>query len=234
MRAAILAGGRGTRMEAIYPDLPKPMIPIAGKPLLEYHIKTLSLQGIEQIALIIGYKADVIRNYFGDGTAFGVHIDYIVEKEPLGTGGALALLPREDTLLLFGDVYFDVNLERFIGFHKEKGAAITLFAHPNSHPHDSDIIIIDADEKVLDWKSKNDKQRGDLPNLVNAGLYVLSGDSLPAGEAVKRDLELDLILPLLQKGKVFAYRSAEYVKDMGTPERLASVERDVQNKEKFS
>jgi NDP-sugar pyrophosphorylase family protein len=229
MRAAILAGGRGTRIEAVYPDLPKPMIPIAGKPLLQHHVEALALQGICEITLIIGYKADVIRNHFGNGSAFGAHIDYIVEDEPLGTGGALALLPREDTLVLFGDVYFDIDLERFINFHKEKQAAIALFAHSNSHPYDSDIIIADSYDKVIDWKSKKDKQRGNLRNLVNAGLYIFSGNSLPGGKAIKCDLEHDLILRAIPQGKVFAYRSTEYVKDMGTPERLVSVDKIIKS-----
>lgn len=229
MRAAILAGGKGTRVEALYPDLPKPMFPIAGKPLLQHHVEALASQGINNITLTIGYKADVIRKYFGDGSAFGVHIDYIVEDEPLGSGGALSLLPREDTLILLGDVYFNIDLGRFINFHKEKQASITLFAHPNSHPHDSDIIVTNTKNRVIEWKSKNDKQRGDLRNLVNAGMYIFSRDTLPIGEAVKRDLEHDLILPILSEGKVFAYRSTEYIKDMGTPERLKVVERDFQN-----
>jgi protoporphyrinogen oxidase/dTDP-glucose pyrophosphorylase len=231
MRAAILAGGKGTRMGEIYPDLPKPMFPIAGKPLLQHHIEALALQGIHKITLTVGYKADAIRNHFGDGSAFGVHIYYIAENEPLGTGGALSLLPREDTLILLGDVYFDIDLDKFINFHKEKQAAITLFAHPNSHPHDSDIILTDAENRVTAWKSKNDKQRGNnLPNLANAGLYIFSGDALPAGEAVKCDLDYDLILPAIPKGNVFAYNSTEYVKDMGTPERFAAVKKEVQSR----
>lgn len=233
MRAAILAGGKGTRIEGIYPDLPKPMFPIAGKPLLQHHIEALALQGIKQITLTVGYKADVIRNHFGDGKNFGVHIDYIVENEPLGTGGALALLPREDTLIILGDVYFDIDLEKFIHFHKEKQASITLFAHPNSHPQDSDILVTDEQCRVTAWKSKNDKQRGDnLPNLANAGLYIFSECALPVGEAIKRDLDHDLILKAIPEGKVFAYNSPEYVKDMGTPERFAAVEKDVQSRKR--
>jgi len=233
VRAAILAGGKGTRIGTIYPDLPKPMFPIAGKPLLQHHIEALASQGINQITLTVGYKADVIRNHFGDGKAFGVHIDYIVENEPLGTGGALALLPQEDTLILLGDVYFDIDIEKFIRFHREKQAAITLFAHPNSHPQDSDILVTDAESRVTVWKSKNDKQRGEnLPNLANAGLYIFSGDALPVGEATKRDLDHDLILKVIPEGKVFAYNSREYVKDMGTPERFAAVEKDVRSRGK--
>jgi len=227
MRAAILAGGKGTRIGQQFPDLPKPMIPVAGKPLLQHQVELLVRQGITDITLIIGYKSDIIRKHFGDGAAFGARIDYIIEDEPLGTGGALSLLPREETLILFGDLYLDVDFRRFIRFYKEKQAGIALFAHPNSHPQDSDILVADSNTRVLAWKSKKDGKRGELRNLVNAGLYVFSRDALPKGNAVKRDLEHDLIVPMIPEGKVFAYRSTEYVKDMGTPERLDAVSNDI-------
>ena len=227
MRAAILAGGRGTRIGGLYPGIPKPMIPVCGKPILQWQVESLSAQGISGITLIVGYKSDAIKQHFGDGKSLGAQIDYIAEDEPLGTGGALPLLPREDTLILFGDVYCDVDFSRFMAFHREAKAEITLFVHPNSHPHDSDIVVIDSENRVIAWKSKKDKQRGELRNLVNAGLYVFSGGALPVGETVKRDLDHDLIIPRLGGGKVYAYRSTEYVKDMGTPERLRSVEFDI-------
>ncbi|MDR3348950.1 MAG: HAD-IIIA family hydrolase [Acidaminococcales bacterium] len=229
VKAAVLAGGKGTRIGQLFPDLPKPMMPVCGKPLLQWQVESLVTQGIRDITLIIGYKANVIRNHFGDGKRFGARIGCIFEKEPLGTGGALTLLPREDTLILFGDVYCDVDYSRFFAFHKEHGAEITLFAHPNSHPHDSDIVVTDGENRVVAWKSKKYRQRGEQRNLVNSGLYVFSGGSLPSGEAAKRDLEHDLIIPNLTSGKVYAYRSTEYVKDMGTPERLSAVERDIES-----
>ena len=229
MRTVIIAGGKGTRINEFYPDLPKPMIPILGKPLLQHQIEVLVSQGFIDITLVVGYKYELICDYFADGAIFGANIDYIIEETPLGTGGALTLLKREDVLIVYGDVFFDINLTRFIGFHNEKQAGITLFAHPNNHPHDSDIIETDCNGKVLAWKSKNDKLRGDLRNLVNAGLYVFSGSSLPIGERKKRDLEQEIILPALMNGTVYAYRSTEYIKDMGTPDRLTKVEENVKS-----
>jgi D-glycero-D-manno-heptose 1,7-bisphosphate phosphatase len=228
VRAAILAGGKGTRIGALYPELPKPMVPVLGKPLLERLVEALVSQGITDITLIVGYKAEIIRAHFGDGRGFGARIGYITEDEPLGTGGALSLLPREEHLLLFGDVYSEVDFKRFVDFHRDNCAAVTLFAHPNSHPHDSDIVVTDTQMHVTGWKSKRDKERGDLRNLVNAGMYIFSADALSSGESVRRDLEHEVILPMLTGGKVFAYRSSEYVKDMGTPERLRAVERDME------
>ncbi|MCL2153221.1 MAG: sugar phosphate nucleotidyltransferase, partial [Oscillospiraceae bacterium] len=227
MRAAILAGGTGTRIGTLYPDIPKPMIPVIGKPVLQWQIESLTAQGINDITLIVGYKADVIQSHFRNGEAFCARINYIVEAEPLGTAGALVLLPKEDTLILFGDIYCEVDFVRFESFHKQKHADVTLFVHPNSHPHDSDIVVTDTDSRVTAWKSKKDNNRGELRNLANAGLYIFSGNSLPIGTAVKKDLEHDLIIPALPSSKVYAYRSTEYVKDMGTPERLEAVENDI-------
>ena len=228
IRAAILAGGKGKRMGDLYPDIPKPMIPLLGKPILQYQVELLLQQGLKDITLITGYKSNVISEFFGDGSAFGARIDYIVEDSPLGTGGALSLLPKEDTLIIYGDSYLDIDFERFIRFHKKKQAFVTLFAHPNSHPHDSDIVVIDDEGLVLGWESKKNRAQGDLRNLVNAGLYVFSREALPWGETVRRDLELDLILPLLGK-KTYAYCSTEYIKDAGTPERLVSVAADIKS-----
>jgi histidinol-phosphate phosphatase family protein len=228
MRAAILAGGRGTRTEALFPGLPKPMIPVCGKPVLERQIEALTEQGMRDITLLVGHGAEAIRKHFGDGEAFGAAISYIVEESPLGTGGALSLLPKEDTLVLFGDLCFEVDFARFADFRRERGADIALFVHPNGHPHDSDIVVADAADRVTAWKSKNDRERGESRNLVNAGLCVFSAEALPRGEARRRDLEKDVILPRIESGGVFAYRSAEYAKDMGTPGRLAAVERDIE------
>jgi D,D-heptose 1,7-bisphosphate phosphatase len=208
-------------------DVPKPMASVAGKVLLLRHVEMLARFGITDISLIVGFKADVIKGFFGNGGDFGVRIDYISEDEPLGTGGGLSLLPREDTVVLLGDVFMDVSLDRFICFHKEKGASITLFVHPNSHPYDSDIVVNDRECRVVAFKSKRDSDRGCLRNLVNAGLYVFDKGALPLGEAVRRDLEREVIVPLIAGGGVFAYRQSEYIKDIGTPERLRAVERDV-------
>ncbi|MDR1642722.1 MAG: HAD-IIIA family hydrolase [Clostridiales bacterium] len=229
MRTAILAGGKGTRIGSMYPELPKPMFPMLGKPLLQWHIEQLKAQGLLDITLIVGYKSEAVTSHFGNGKGFGVNISYITEDQPLGTGGALPLLPKEETLLLLGDVYYDVDFREFLKFHKEKEALITLFAHPNSHPHDSDIVVVDKESRVIAWKSKKDKERGDLRNLVNAGLYAFSPEALPREAATVKDLEKDIVFPLVSSGKVFARRTVEYAKDMGTPTRIASVACDIES-----
>lgn len=157
MRAVIMAGGKGTRVASVSTVLPKPMLPICGKPVLQHQIECLRRQGITEITLTIGYLGRQISDYFGDGRKFGVQIDYIMEEEPLGTAGALYYLKQkvtEDFLLINGDLIFDVDVHRLMGFHKRKKAAVTLLAHPNDHPHDSGIILADTDSRVTKSEAK--------------------------------------------------------------------------------
>lgn len=231
MQAVIMAGGKGTRVASVNHALPKPMLPICGKPVLLHQIECLKRQGITEITLTIGYLGEQISDFFGDGSKFGVQINYIQEKEPLGTAGALYYLKgrvADDFLLINGDLIFDVNFQRLMDFHKSKRAAVTLLAHPNDHPYDSGIIQTDSDGKVTGWLTKED-QRGWYHNLVNAGIHVISPTLLEKMEGPRKiDLDREILKPLIPSGKIFVYRSPEYVKDMGTPERIAQVEHDLE------
>lgn len=230
-----MAGGRGTRISELFPDIPKPLIPIAGVPVLEREIVSLRNQGFTEIILTIGYMADKIKDYFEDGSKWGVNISYFVEEKPLGNAGALFFLDlKEDFLLLNADAVFDVDFNRMVGFHKEKGALVTLFTHPNSHPYDSGLIIAREDGEVEKWLAKEDERPEFYKNRVNAGLHVISPkvlelsrfnkDEIERGKKI--DLDRDILKPLCSTGKMFCYDSPEYVKDMGTPERFKSVEED--------
>ena len=138
MKVVLMAGGKGTRISELFPNIPKPLIPIEGVPVLEREIISLRDQGFKDIILTIGYMADKIKNYFGDGSKWGVNISYFVEEKPLGNAGALFFLNIEDDfLLLNADAIFDVDFKRMVKYHKEKGGLVTLFTHPNSHPYDS-------------------------------------------------------------------------------------------------
>lgn len=229
MKAIIMAGGKGTRLSHLMPSIPKPMVSIKGIPLLQHQVEQLVEQGMEDICLICGYRAEAIQDHFGNGEKLGAKITYINEDTPLGTGGALSMLPKETILLIMGDLYFNVNFKRFIDFHHEKKSDITLYAHPNSHPFDSDILITDLESKVRQIHFKDQPDRKDLRNLVNAGIYILSAEVLPTGPAVKRDLDKDVVFNAIREGhSVFAYRSTEYVKDMGTPKRLDDLLQDIE------
>lgn len=231
MQAVIMAGGKGTRVASVNGAIPKPMFPLCGKPVLLHQIQCLRRQGIINLTLTIGHLGSQIRDYFGDGSGFGVRIDYIEEKEPLGTAGALYYLKgkvTDDFLLINGDLIFDVDFGRLMDFHKGHKAMVTLLAHPNDHPYDSGIILADGDGKVSGWLTKEDKREW-YHNCVNAGLHVLFPVLLESMTAPKKmDLDREILKPRIPSGQIFIYRSPEYVKDMGTPERIAQVERDLE------
>lgn len=238
MKTVIMAGGKGTRISSVARDIPKPMIQIQGKPVLEHEIACLKNQGFTDLIITVSHLGNIIMDYFGDGSKispvtgepFGVNIEYYFEEEPLGNAGALFRIKdklTEDFLLLNADAIFDVDFNRFVAFHKEKGGLATLFTHPNSHPYDSGLIIADDNGAVEQWLTKEDTRPTYYRNRVNAGLHVISPKVLDVEiTTAKVDLDRQLLKPLSGTGKMFCYDSPEYVKDMGTPERYESVCRD--------
>ena len=261
MKVVIMAGGKGTRIASVKSDVPKPMIEICGKPILEYQIDNLRRCGLTDIILVVGYLGHVIQEYFGDGSRFGVKISYFVEDHPLGTAGALFQMPEltDDFLLMCGDVILDVDFNRFIQFHQEHQAWASLMAHPNGHPFDSSLLVTEIlppqekggkpveTQRVLQWMNKED-ERTYYRNCVNAGIEIISPKLLQFSARTllacyqrdarilnsqfsteKIDLDRDVLKPNISTGKIFAYPTPEYIKDMGTPERFYETERDIQN-----
>jgi mannose-1-phosphate guanylyltransferase / phosphomannomutase len=230
MKVLIQAGGKGTRLQSITGNLPKPMVRIGSKPILEWQIASLVSSGLTDITIVVAPTQNVIQEYFGDGSKFGATIHYLVEKEPLGTGGILCEakdLLNDDFVLLFGDLMLDVDWQRMVSFHEEHKAAITTFAHPNSHPFDSDLLIADKDDRVTSLDSKHNVRNYYYENLTNAGIYIVSKTVLESIEGHgSKDFEKDILVPQIAKGNVWAYRSSEYVKDCGTPDRYEAVNRD--------
>ena len=248
MKTVIMAGGRGTRISSVASDIPKPMIKIEGKPVLEHELECLRDQGFTDIILTVSHLGNIIMDYFGDGSGvspatgkpFGLHIEYYFEKEPLGNAGALFKIKDKldsDFLLLNADAVFDVDFNRFVAFHKRHGGLVTLFTHPNSHPYDSGLIIADKNGAVEQWLAKEDERPEYYRNRVNAGLHVINPTILEHsgidagkvgtvgenGKPIKVDLDRQLLKPLAGTGMMFCYDSPEYVKDMGTPERYYAV-----------
>ncbi len=233
MKIVIMAGGKGTRIASVNSEVPKPMIQISGKPILEHQTEVLKRQGFNDFIFVIGYKGEAISQYFGNGEKFGIKIEYVVENEPLGTAGSFYYLRKmisEDFLLLNGDIIFDINVDKFMRAHKEHkkhGGLATLFTHPNSHPYDSGIIKADNDGRVIDWLHKEDKRLW-YKNRVNAGIHMLSCEILDrVTMPVKTDMDRDILKPLIREGRLYAYDSPEYVKDMGTPDRFYETEREL-------
>lgn len=233
-----MAGGRGTRIGSVTTDIPKPMIQVGNKPILEHEIECLRDQGFVDIIITVCHLGHVIMDYFADGSKtspvtgrpFGVRIEYFVEDVPLGNAGALYRLKdrlKEDFLLLNADSLFDIDFHRFVDYHRGKGGLATLFTHPNSHPYDSGLIFTDGDNAVTSWLTKTDRRPAYYKNRVNAGLHVISPMVLNQEVGTSRiDLDRQILKPLAGTGRMFAYDSPEYVKDMGTPERYEAVCRD--------
>ena len=250
MKAIIMAGGKGTRIASVTTDVPKPMIPVCGKPILQYQIESLRESGLTDIRLVIGHLGSTIRDFFADGSQLGVHLSYFEETTPLGTAGALFQMDDlyDDFLLLCGDLMLDVDFNRFIDFHRTHKAWASLLTHPNGHPYDSSLIITEMLEpqtaggmpidtkRVVRWMNK-EELRVYYKNRVNAGIEMISPELLQATRQryqrlnqelpVKIDLDRDVLKPLVDEGHIFAYDTTEYIKDMGTPDRYHEVEHDV-------
>lgn len=237
MKAVIMAGGKGTRIASITQDeIPKPMLTVGNKPILEHQIECLKSSGIDEVILITGHLGNKIKEYFRDGSQLRIKISYIEEdpNKPLGTAGSLYYLRdkiQEDFILIFGDVFLSVDFNKMIKFHKEHKSDATLLTHPNSHPYDSDLIVANNDGKILGFDSKENKRDYDYNNIVNSGIYAFSPRIFGYIEAPKKlGLEHGVISKMLEAGdRVFSYKSTEYVKDMGTPERYVSVNSDYEN-----
>ena len=230
--AVIMAGGKGSRLLSITNDeIPKPMVPVDGKPLLEYQVEKLKTYGIKKIVMIVGHLGEKIVDHFKDGKDFGVEIDYIFEKEPLGTAGAFYYLKdkidAKDFMLVFGDVFFDMDFDRMEDFHFKNSALTTLLAHPNGHPYDSDLIQTDDTGRVIGFDSKHNVRDYWYDNMVNAGMYIINKRLLDlVKEPVKTDFEKDILANQVKLGaNIYAYHTPEYVKDVGTVDRInATVE----------
>lgn len=228
MKIVILAGGKGTRIASVNNEIPKPMILVNGKPVLEYQVELAKHYGFTEFIFIIGHLGSIIRDYFDDGKRFGVNITYYEEKVPLGTAGALADLVdflTEDFFVFYGDTIMDIALDKMLEFHSKNAADATLYVHPNDHPYDSDLVSVDSNSEVRGFYLKPHKDGLFCRNIVNAALYILSpkilGLIVPGN---KTYLEKDIFSLCLVKGyRLFAYQSSEYIKDMGTPERYEKV-----------
>lgn len=207
------------------------MIKIGDKPVLEHELECLRSQGFTDIIITVSHLGHIIMDYFGDGSKvspatgkqFGVHIEYYFEKEPLGNAGALFKIKEkltEDFLLLNADALFDVDFNRFVDYHRQHGALVTLFAHANDHPYDSGLLVVDKDNYVQQWLTKEDARPQYYRNIVNGGLHVLSPKVLDVEiNTPKVDLDRQILKPLAGTGNMLCYNSPEYAKDMGTPER---------------
>jgi len=231
VKVVILAGGKGTRLGLN--DLPKVLAPIDGVPLLERTVRSAVRDGFTDFIFLTGHMAQAIEGHFGSGAGFGARITHVAEGEPLGTAGSFNQIRdrlTEPFLVIYGDVLMDVDLKAFGKFAQDRGGAGTLFVHPNDHPFDSDLVEADFENRIVAFHPKPHDAANRFPNLVSAALYVLDPAALTfVPESGASDWGRDIFPTFPGSAPLFAYRSCEYVKDMGTPDRLARVEQDLRN-----
>jgi len=232
MKLVVLAGGKGTRMGALTTSVPKSMVRLAGKPLLEHQIALAERYGFTDIHILTGHLGEAIEDYFGDGGRWGVEIRYTREHEPLGTAGAVRQLSdflSEEFLVVYGDVMMDVDLGALTRFHRQHRQIASIAVHPNDHPYDSDLVETSPDDRVTAIHSKPHSEGALHRNLVSAALYCLSPRVLQhVTPRTFSDFGKDIFPKLVAAGEdIRAYNTREYIKDIGTAQRLSEVEADV-------
>ena len=233
MQAVILAGGKGSRLAEYTKEIPKSMLKIGGKPLLQHQMELLKRYGITDIIILVNYLKDTIIDYFGNGDSVGVSVSYYEEKKPLGTVGgikAIETLIKGDFLVLYGDVMVNMDLGRLIAFHRSMGSECTLTLHPNDHPYDSDLVEINAGGRIVAFHPKPHPPQFTYRNLVNAGIYLFNPVILKFLEKDKKaDFGKQVFPAVYSDIRMYGYNTAEYLKDMGTFNRLQQVNADWQS-----
>ena len=216
MDAVVLAGGFGTRLKHIVSDVPKPMAPVCGKPFLEYVLLYLKRNRIDRVILAVGYKEEVIRNYFGTSFA-GLEILYSSEDKPLFTGGAIrkALRLAEDgpVFILNGDTYFDVDLGAMLDFHREKNASLTIAAKKMTD-FDRYGTIESEDGRITAFLEKRPTGEGE----INGGVYLMDRHLLDFVDREAFSFEKDVMETEVEKLPMYAFSSDGYFIDIGIPE----------------
>jgi len=233
MQAVILAGGKGSRLADYTKVTPKPMLKIGEKPLLQHQIELLVKYGITEITMLVNYLKDPIIDYFDNGSKWGAAISYFEEKEPLGTVGGIKEIENRvhgDFLVLYGDVMVNMDLSLLMAYHRKNDSECTLVLHPNDHPYDSDLVEINADGRIMAFHPKPHPPALTYHNLVNAGVYLFSPVVMKFIEKGKKaDFGRQVFPSILKHIRMYGYRTAEYLKDMGTPDRLDQVKADWQS-----
>lgn len=230
MQAVILAGGKGARLGEFTKDLPKPMLKIGEKPVLQHQIELLKKNNISEVIILVNYLKDSIINFFGSGEKWGVSISYYEETEPLGTAGGIREIENllgNDFLVIYGDVMINMDFRRLIAFHHQMKSQCTLVLHPNNHPFDSDLVEINENKQIVAFHPKPHPEGFLYHNLVSAGVYVFSGELIKYIEKGKKaDFGRQIFPVIFDKIRMFGYHTAEYLKDMGTPQRYEEVNHD--------
>lgn len=224
MKAVIMAGGQGSRLRPLTENLPKPMVHVLGQPIMEHIVRHLSRFDIEEIVTTLHYRPRQIQNYFGDGSEFGIRMEYTLETEPLGTAGSVKLGQKyldETFLVVGGDALMDFDFSEFLRFHREKKAKVSLLLKRVKEPGEFGIVITGEDGRVQRFLEK--PGLGEVfSDTANTGIYLIEPevlDSIPEGESF--DFAQDLFPLLMEQGEpIYGYIGEGYWSDIGTLEQL--------------
>jgi histidinol-phosphate phosphatase family protein len=233
MHAVIIAGGSGVRAAAMTGGrIPKALLPVAGVPIICRQMRVLRREGVTRLSVLAGHLGERMRPALEpEAAALGLELQIMAELMPLGTAGCLTSLApaARETLIVYGDMLFDIALAPFLEFHRRKNALLTVVAHPNDHPRSSDLIV-EQDGMVQQILPRGRPRPHDHRNLVPAGLYLASPAFFAELEpGAKADMVNDVLPRLIAAGlPIAAYNTPEYLRDVGSPARHALAERDLQ------
>lgn len=233
MKALFLAGGMGTRLQPLTDNLPKPMVPIMNKPLLERTLLNLKKCGISEVVISTCYHPEYIEDYFKDGNTVNLKMDYIIEESPMGTGGAIKMGEEyfDETFIVFNaDILSDIDLSKMIDFHKTKQALATIAVTEVKDPSMYGVIEYDSNGYAITFKEKPKAGETDSKS-INAGIYIFEPaifKEIAAGRSVS--IEREVFPKLLEKAeKIAIYQNGSYWMDIGTIEKYRQTHWDIMN-----
>ncbi len=226
--AIIIAGGKGTRLQSVLDDIPKPMAPIGNKPFLEILLNQLIANGIQTVILSVGYKWQHIKDYFGSQYKT-LTLEYAVEHEPLGTGGgikkAAGMVRANNFYVINGDTFFDIDFRWLYSFYLQNDADICIALKPMEHFSRYGSVILDSSYKVVQFKEKQFVKEG----FINGGIYLISKGIFNGITNTKFSFEKDLLEKKLEKLQIFGFPSNNYFIDIGIPEDYRKAIKELPN-----
>ncbi|MFI1966990.1 sugar phosphate nucleotidyltransferase [Streptomyces pathocidini] len=225
--AILLVGGKGTRLRPLTANTPKPMVPAAGVPFLTHQLARARAAGVEHIVLATSYLAEVFEPYFGDGSSMGLHLEYVTEREPLGTGGAIRNVashlhsaPGDPVLIFNGDILTGLDIRALVDTHTASGADVSLHLTRVEDPRAFGLVPTDADGRVTAFLEKPQTPEEIVTDQINAGAYVFNRsviDAIPTGRPVS--VERETFPGLLEAGAhLQGMVDSTYWLDLGTPQ----------------
>jgi mannose-1-phosphate guanylyltransferase len=232
MKAIILVGGEGTRLRPLTLNTPKPLLPIANVPFIERQLRWLRSHGVDEVVLSLGYLPDAFNEHFHANPVEGIHLDYVVEEEPLGTAGAIKYAARDidgDFIVCNGDVLTELDLTSLVSFHRERNSTATIALTYVEDPSAFGVVPTKPDGQVIAFVEKPPRESAPS-HWINAGTYVLAPEFLDLiPEGINVSVERETFPRLLENGSMYALESDCYWLDIGTPEKYLQAHSDYLN-----